>query len=92
MFQFDKWVRKSCSVTAVFLILAWAQASALADEILVSAAASLTDVLKEISNGYQSKCKNTVNFNFGPSSDSGPADRRGRACGYFLLGRCGANG
>jgi molybdate transport system substrate-binding protein len=68
MFQFDKWVRKSCSITAVFLILAWAQASALADEILVSAAASLTDVLKEISNGYQSKSKNTVKFNFGPSS------------------------
>ena len=68
MFQFDKWVRKSCSITAVFLILAWAQASALADEIIVSAAASLTDVLKEISNGYQSKSKDTVKFNFGPSS------------------------
>jgi molybdate transport system substrate-binding protein len=38
------------------------------DEILVAAAASLTDVLKEISNGYQSKSKNTVKFNFGPSS------------------------
>jgi molybdate transport system substrate-binding protein len=68
MFQFDKRVRKSYSITAVFLILAWAQASALADEIIVSAAASLTDVLKEISNGYQSKSKNTVKFNFGPSS------------------------
>jgi len=68
MFQFDKWVRKSCSITAVFLILAWAQANALADEIIVSAAASLTDVLKQISNGYQSKSKNTVKFNFGPSS------------------------
>jgi molybdate transport system substrate-binding protein len=39
-----------------------------ADEILVSAAASLTDVLKEISNGYQGKSKHTVKFNFGPSS------------------------
>lgn len=39
-----------------------------ADEILVSAAASLTDVLKEISNGYQGKTKHTVKFNFGPSS------------------------
>jgi molybdate transport system substrate-binding protein len=37
-------------------------------EILVAAAASLTDVLKEISNGYQSKSKNTIKFNFGPSS------------------------
>jgi molybdate transport system substrate-binding protein len=68
MLQFNKWVRKSCSITAVFLILASAQANALADEILVSAAASLTDVLKEISSGYQSKSKNTVKFNFGPSS------------------------
>jgi molybdate transport system substrate-binding protein len=39
-----------------------------ADEILVSAAASLTDVLKEIAAGYQAKSKNTVKFNFGPSS------------------------
>jgi molybdate transport system substrate-binding protein len=39
-----------------------------ADEILVSAAASLTDVLKEISSGYQTKSKHTVKFNFGPSS------------------------
>jgi molybdate transport system substrate-binding protein len=38
------------------------------DEILVAAAASLTDVLKELSAAYQSKGKNTVNFNFGPSS------------------------
>jgi molybdate transport system substrate-binding protein len=68
MFQFNIWVRKSCSITAVFLMLACAQANALADEILVSAAASLADVLKEISSGYQSKSKNTVKFNFGPSS------------------------
>lgn len=39
-----------------------------ADEILVSAAASLTDVLKEISSAYQAKSKHTVKFNFGPSS------------------------
>jgi molybdate transport system substrate-binding protein len=39
-----------------------------ADEILVSAAASLTDVLNEISNGYQAKSKHTVKFNFGPSN------------------------
>ena len=38
------------------------------DEILVAAAASLTDVLKELSAAYQSKGKNIVNFNFGPSS------------------------
>jgi molybdate transport system substrate-binding protein len=39
-----------------------------AEEILVSAAASLTDVLKEIGSGYQSKSKHTVKFNFGSSS------------------------
>jgi molybdate transport system substrate-binding protein len=39
-----------------------------AEEILVSAAASLTDALKEISTGYQAKSKHTVKFNFGPSS------------------------
>ena len=68
MFQLNKWMRKFCSVATVAFILVWAQANALADEIIVSAAASLTDVLKEISNGYQSKSKNTVKFNFGPSS------------------------
>ncbi|MGH7852466.1 MAG: molybdate ABC transporter substrate-binding protein [Candidatus Binatia bacterium] len=39
-----------------------------ADEILVSAAASLTDVLRDISNAYQAKSKHTVKFNFGASS------------------------
>ena len=38
------------------------------DEILFAAAASLTDVLNEISVVYRSKSKNTVNFSFGPSS------------------------
>jgi molybdate transport system substrate-binding protein len=42
--------------------------AAKADEILVSAAVSLTDVLNEISKSYHSKSKNTVKFNFGPSS------------------------
>jgi molybdate transport system substrate-binding protein len=42
--------------------------SARAEEILVSAAASLTDALKEIGVAYQSKTKRTVKFNFGPSS------------------------
>jgi molybdate transport system substrate-binding protein len=51
---------------ACFLILR--PADAWADDILVSAAASLTDVLKEISSGFQSKSKHTVKFNFGPSS------------------------
>jgi len=61
-------LRKSVSVAAVIVVLAWPQANAWADEILVSAAASLTDVLKEISTGYQTKAKHTLTFNFGPSS------------------------
>lgn len=61
-------VRKSVSVAAMLGFLLSTQVNAWADEILVSAAASLTDVLKEISTGYQAKAKHTVKFNFGPSS------------------------
>jgi molybdate transport system substrate-binding protein len=68
MYRFKQGMRKSLSVAAVFFILAWTQANAWADEILVSAAASLTDVLKEITSGYQAKSKHTVKFNFGPSN------------------------
>ena len=80
-------VRKSLSVAAIFVVLAWTQVNAWADEILVSAAASLTDVLKEISTGYQAKAKNSVKFNFGPSSglarqieEGAPADIFFSAC------------
>ena len=68
MFQLKQVMRKSLSTAAVFLVLAWTHAGVQADEILVSAAASLTDVLQEISTGYQSKSKHTVKFNFGPSN------------------------
>ncbi len=53
---------------ALFLVLAGFAENARADEILVSAAASLTDVLKEIARGYESEYKHTVRFNFGASS------------------------
>jgi molybdate transport system substrate-binding protein len=68
MFRLNNWMRKSFSAAAVFAVLALSQAMARADEILVSAAASLTDVLQEISRGYQAKSKHTVKFNFGASS------------------------
>ena len=61
-------MRKSLPVAVLFIVLAWTQVDAWADEIIVSAAASLTDVLKEISTGYRAKSKHTVKFNFGPSS------------------------
>lgn len=63
-----KWIQKFFFIIPVFLGLVSAQTSARADEILVSAAASLTDVLKEISTAYQSKSLHKVNFTFGPSS------------------------
>jgi molybdate transport system substrate-binding protein len=63
-----KWIQKFFFIIPVFLGLASAQTSASADEILVSAAASLTDVLKEISAAYQAKSQHKVNFTFGPSS------------------------
>jgi molybdate transport system substrate-binding protein len=55
-------------VGLLLLLLSTISTPGHADEILVSAAASLTDVLTEISNAYQGKSKHTVNFNFGPSS------------------------
>jgi molybdate transport system substrate-binding protein len=61
-------MRKSLSVAAILVVLACTETRVWADEILVSAAASLTDVLNEISKDYQSKSKNTVKFNYGPSS------------------------
>ena len=68
MSQLKKWMHISALAAIVVFVLAWSQTSARADEILVSAAASLTDVLKEIGAGYHSKSKNTVRFNFGPSN------------------------
>jgi molybdate transport system substrate-binding protein len=61
-------IRRSCSIAVAALVVSWAQIPARADEILVSAAASLTDALREIATEYQSKSKHTVRFNFGPSS------------------------
>ncbi len=40
-----------------------------AEEIIVSAAVSLTDALKEIGKAYESKSKNRVRFNFGASPE-----------------------
>jgi len=51
--------------TAVLLPIGTA---ARAEEILASAAASLTDALNDIGRSYRQKSKNTVRFNFGPSS------------------------
>jgi molybdate transport system substrate-binding protein len=50
------------------LLLAGLKSGAQAEDILVSAAASLTDALPEIASGYSLKSKHAVKFNFGPSS------------------------
>src|SRR6516162_7209841 len=55
-------------LAAIFFILTSTRVTASSDEILVSAAASLTDALKEISTRYQAKSKDVLTFNFGPSS------------------------
>jgi molybdate transport system substrate-binding protein len=60
-------MRQLVAALVVFLC-AWTPPPARAEEILVSAAASLTDVLKEIAAGYQAKSQNTVRFNFGASN------------------------
>src|SRR4030095_14615325 len=59
---------KSCSLAVVLLLLAYAQARARADEILVSAAASLTDVLRDMGKAYQSKSKHKLLLTLGPSN------------------------
>ena len=61
-----KWLRQVFSIAALFLMTAAPAASA--DDIVVSAAASLTDALKEIGRMYQSKSKNRVTFVFASSS------------------------
>ena len=60
--------RKFIATILALMFLTGFVDAARTDEILVAAAASLTDVLKELSAAYQSKGKNIVNFNFGPSS------------------------
>src|SRR5512147_758498 len=61
-------------IKCLFFSLIWAfflssaQVSARADEILVSAAASLTDVLKEMGKAYQSKSKHKLLLTLGPSN------------------------
>jgi molybdate transport system substrate-binding protein len=61
-----KWLRRFCFMAFIFLVTS--TPAACADNILVSAAASLTDSLKEIARAYQSKSKNKVAFAFASSS------------------------
>jgi molybdate transport system substrate-binding protein len=63
------WIKRICLVWLMSLFLfPWMRDSARADEILVSAAASLTDVLKEIGKAYQAKSKHKILLTLGPSN------------------------
>src|ERR1051326_7592360 len=67
MFKLKQYTAKVlCAI--VFVTVPASQRSAAADDILVSAAASLMDVLKQIATKYQGESRNGVKFNFGPSS------------------------
>src|SRR5258706_13318291 len=63
-----------------------------ADEILVSAGASLTDVLKEITGGYQTKSQHTAKVNFGSPNRFAPQNQESAARATFFfpaLPQCG---
>jgi len=77
-------VCRSYSLAALLVVLFSTQVNAWADEILVSAAASLTDALKEISTVYQATAKHTVKFNFGPSSGLARQIEEGAPADIFL--------
>src|SRR5688572_21576715 len=61
-------IRNSRLSVIAFTFLCSIQTSASADDILVAAAASLTDALKEVTAAYHAKSTHKVNFNFGASS------------------------
>src|SRR5688500_5107166 len=58
----------AANLVSLFCLFTFIPMTARASEILVSAAASLTEVLKKISSDYQPQSQHTVKFNFGPSS------------------------
>jgi len=60
------WFSKTLAPTLA--VIMWLGAPALADEILVSAAASLFDALNEIGSNYRAKSGYRITFNFGSSS------------------------
>jgi len=60
--------RKFFAIILALMFVTGSVGVASADEILVSAAASLTDVLKEIGKSYQSKSKHKILFTLGPAN------------------------
>src|SRR2546426_823462 len=64
----SKFARMAFSWLTVILFMLSAEVSARADEVLVSAAASLTDVLRDIGKAYQLKSKHKLALTLGPSN------------------------
>jgi molybdate transport system substrate-binding protein len=58
--------------------------AACAEEILVSAATSLTDALNDIGRSYRQKTKDSVRFNFGPSSGLARQIEEGAPADLFI--------
>ena len=69
MFRLNKWMRKSCSAFAVFLVLCCSQANAFADEILVAAAADLSFAIKEIVADFEKQSPHRVKLTLGSSGN-----------------------
>jgi molybdate transport system substrate-binding protein len=63
-----RWIASVLSLAVALLLLAGGQTAVSADDIVVSAAASLTDVLQEIGKSYQSQSKHKILLTLGPSS------------------------
>ena len=63
------WIKRICLVWLMSLLWSfWMRDCVRADEILVSAAASLTDVLKEIGKAYHAKSNHKILLTLGPSN------------------------
>lgn len=62
-------MKKLCPIGLFFVLLLPVNSPVRAEEIIVSAAASLTDALREIGKAYQLKSQNKATFNLGSSSE-----------------------
>jgi len=57
---------------------------AVAEEVVIFAAASLTDALREIGKGYEATSRNHLIFNFGASNDLARQIRAGAPADIFF--------
>ena len=69
MFQWNKGIRKSLSTVTVFMVLAWTQTTARADEIVVVAASDLNFAIKEIVAEFEKQSPHKVKLTLGSSGN-----------------------